>query len=137
MGKYSESDLMAKEKIIKDIINCAYNVRRELYCGYLESVYRNALLHELTLHGLESSSEVPIVVKYKDVVVGEFRADIIVENSVIIELKSVQSINTSHETQLVNYLTSTGIDSGLIINFGADKLEVKRKYRKYLPSESK
>lgn len=137
MGKYSDSDLLATEKIIKDIINCAYNVRRELYCGYLESVYKNALMHELYLQGLSAVSEVPIVVKYKETTVGEFKADIIVEGKVIVELKSVQTINASHETQLVNYLTATGIGNGLLINFGAEKLEIKRKYRHYKSSEIK
>lgn len=129
--KYSESDLLATEKVIKDIINCAYRVRSELFCGYLESVYRNALLIELKESGLKAEPEVPIFVKYKNNIVGEFKADIIVEGSVIVELKSVQSLNTAHATQLVNYLTATGINHGLLINFGADKLEIKRKYRVY------
>jgi GxxExxY protein len=68
-------------------------------------------------------------VHYNNVIVGEFRADIIVEDSVILELKAIQKLSTIHETQLVNYLTATKIEHGLLINFGSEKLEVKRKYR--------
>lgn len=130
-SKYSEFDLLSTEKLIKDIINCAYLVRKALYCGYLESVYQNALQIELEEHGILVDSQVPITVLYKEKVVGEFRADMIVENRVIIELKAVNALNSSHEIQLVNYLTATNIDNGLLINFGAEKLEIKRKYRKY------
>ena len=72
-----------------------------------------------------------INVYYDNTVVGEFRADLLVEKRVIMELKTVQTLNTAHEVQLVNYLTATHIDNGLLINFGASRLEVKRKYRLY------
>lgn len=121
------------ETLIKSIIQCIYNVRGILGPGYLESVYKNALMRELELNGLKASSEVPLKVSYKDVLVGEFRADIIVENSVIIELKAVETLHKSHEVQLVNYLTITGIDSGLLVNFGAPDIQIKRKYRIYTP----
>lgn len=134
---FSKYDLLAAEKIIKIIINCAYRVRHELYSGYLESVYSKALIYELQQEGLEVKAEVPLPVYYKDVVVGEFFADIIVDDKVILELKAVKQLVQSHELQLVNYLTATKIDNGLLINFGADKLEVKRKYRNYKPSEIK
>lgn len=122
---------MDKEELIKQIIKCAYNVRMKLYAGFLESVYRNALLIELSNNGLSTRKEVPINVYYNNAIVGEFRADIVVEDSVIIELKAVQKLSTIHEAQLVNYLTATNIEHGLLINFGADKIEIKRKYKTY------
>ena len=121
------------ETLIKSIIQCIYNVRGILGPGYLESVYKNALMRELELNGLKASAEVPLSVSYKDVLVGEFRADIIVENSVIIELIAVETLHKAHEVQLVNYLTITGIDSGLLVNFGAQDIQIKRKYRIYTP----
>ena len=120
---------MDQEELIKQIIQCAYNVRKELYAGFLESVYKNALLIELRKNGLKVDKEVPINVHYNNVIVGEFRADIIVEDSVILELKAIQKLSTIHEAQLVNYLTATKIEHGLLINFGSEKFEVKRKYR--------
>lgn len=82
---------MDKEELIKQIIQCAYNVRKKLYAVFLESVYRNALLIELRNHGLSVDKEVPINVHYNNVIVGEFRADIIVENSIILELKQYKN----------------------------------------------
>lgn len=121
------------ETLIKSIIQCIYNVRGILGPGYLESVYKNALMRELELNGLRAKTEVPLKVSYKDIIVGEFRADIIVENSVIIEIKVVETLHKAHEVQLVNYLTITGIDSGLLVNFGALDIQIKRKYRIYTP----
>ena len=122
---------MDVEKLIKQVVQCAYNVRMKLSAGFLESVYRNALLIELCDNGLKAEKEVPIIVHYNDIIVGEFRADIVVENSVIIELKATQHLSPTHEAQLVNYLTATDIEHGLLINFGADKIEIKRKYKTY------
>ena len=122
---------MGTEELIKKIISSAYNVRIELGPGFLEPVYKNALILELGKNDIACESEYPINVMYDDVVVGEFRADLIVEKKVIIELKAVSNIVAAHEVQLVNYLSATHIDNGLLINFGASKLEVKRKYRIY------
>ena len=123
---------MDSNDLIKKIIQCAYNVRTQLSAGYLESIYKKALLIELRENGLSAEEEYPITVFYNNIVVGEFRADIIVNNEVIIELKAVQNLHPIHEAQLVNYLTATNIDNGLLINYGSDKLEIKRKYRTYL-----
>lgn len=122
---------MEIEMLIKMIVQCAYNVRQHLAAGFLESVYQKALLLELEENGIEAESEVSINVYYKNEVVGEFKADILVEGEVIIELKSVQHLQSLHEAQLVNYLTATGKDHGLLINFGGERLEIKRKYREY------
>ncbi len=119
------------ERLIKIIIECAYQVRMELGPGFLESVYRNALGIELSKHGISYDMEYPLNVFYKDEVVGEFRADMIVDHRVIIELKAVANLVPAHEVQLVNYLHATHLDHGLLINFGAQKIEIKRKYRLY------
>ena len=120
---------MDVEKLIKAIIDCAYNVRIQLGPGFLESVYKNALVLELKKQGIYCESEYPVNVFYDDTVVGEFRIDLIVEKTVIVELKAVNNLMSAHEVQLVNYLTATQVDNGLLINFGAPKLEMKRKYR--------
>lgn len=122
------------EELIKVIINIAYEVRSHLVAGYLETVYKKAFLIELREAGLEVEDEVELPVLYKGHVIGDFRADIIVEGSVIIELKAVAHLLPVHEIQLVNYLTIAKIDNGLLINFGAaERLEIKRKYRVYTP----
>ena len=122
---------MNNEELIKQIIQCAYNVRTNLSAGFLESVYLNALLIEFQDNGLKAEREVPINVYYNNHLVGEFRADIVVEKCVIIELKAVQHLTATHEAQLVNYLTATKIEHGLLINFGSEKIEIKRKFRTF------
>jgi len=122
---------MDVEKIVSSVIDCAYKVRHVLMNVYLESVYENALMLELINCSINAENQVPLKVLYKGVVVGEYRIDILVENCLIVEIKAVSDINSAHEAQLVNYLTATNIDNGLLINFGSEKLEVKRKYRVY------
>ena len=122
------------EKLIPLVIDCAKNIRRQLGPGYLESVYKNAMIVELRKNNISYQTECPIKVFYEGYQVGDFKADIIVEDCLILELKAVMGLNVSHEVQLVNYLTSTGIDNGLLVNFGSEKLQYKRKYRVYHPS---
>ena len=122
---------MELDLLIKRIIQCAYNVHMQLPAGFLESVYQKALLIELKKKGLHAEGEMPISVYYDDCIVGEYRADIVVENKVIVELKAVANLLPVHEAQLVNYLTATKIDDGVLINFGSEHIEVKRKYRLY------
>ena len=122
---------MDVEELIKIVMGCAMNIRRHLGPGYLESVYKNAMLVELKKHSLTFEVEKPINVYYDGVLVGDFKADIVVEDYLIIELKAVQSLHIAHEIQLVNYLTATGIDNGLLVNFGSEELQFKRKFRVY------
>ena len=122
---------MDVETLVRTVIECAKNIRRHLGPGYLESVYKNAMLVELKKHSLFYEIEKPINVYYDNILVGEFKADIVVENVLILELKAVQSLHMAHEIQLVNYLTATGIDDGLLINFGSEELQFKCKYRIY------
>ena len=119
------------EMQVKKVMACAVNIRKHLGPGYLESVYKNAMLVELEKNGLTYEVEKPINVYYENVLVGEFKADIVVEGSLILELKAVSSLHVAHEIQLVNYLTATGIDDGLLINFGSEELQFKRKSRVY------
>lgn len=120
---------MQHEKITEQIIGCAYQVYNEMGFGFLESVYEKCMMIELANAGPVATAQTPITVQYKSQVVGEFVADIVVDNQVIVELKSVRSVIPAHEIQLVNYLVATGIDVGLILNFGEQKVEIKRKVR--------
>ncbi|MBL7213944.1 MAG: GxxExxY protein [Desulfobacteraceae bacterium] len=120
---------MEYEKITEIIIGCAYRVYNKMGFGFLESVYEKCLLIELRNAGLDTESQKPITVYYEGEVVGEFVADIIVNDAVIIELKSVRRIIKAHEVQLVNYLVATGKPVGLILNFGEGKVEIKRKVK--------
>ena len=117
---------MKHKELTGKIIECAFRVHKNLGFGFLESVYQNALLIELTKAGLKAEKERKIQVNYDGQVIGDFVADILVEEKVILELKSVREIHPAHEAQLINYLKATGIEVGLLINFG-EKVEIKRK----------
>ena len=119
-----ENDVLTEQ-----IIGCAMEVHRRLGPGYLESVYEKALMIEFKLKGLSCQNQVPIQVSYREEPIGEFVADIVVAGSVILELKACQLLHSRHEAQLVNYLVATGFDIGLLLNFGGDSLQFKRKYR--------
>ena len=118
MYKYSD--------ITDKIINCYYKVYNTLGFGFLEKVYERALCKELRNAGLNVKPQFPIDVYYQDGLVGEYFADMIVDNCVIIELKACETLNKLHENQLVNYLKATEIEVGLLLNFGK-KPEIKRK----------
>ena len=126
-----EPDIITTDQLISEVIECAKRIRRQLGPGFLEKVYKNAMVVELRKLKLNFETEKPIQVLYDGIVVGEYRTDIIVEGKLILELKATQDLSIANEVQLVNYLTSTGIDDGLLINFGSDKLQFKRKYRIY------
>ena len=117
------------EKITEKIIGCAFTVFNNMGSGYMESVYENCMLIELKKAGLSAISQHPIQVKYENQIVGHFIADLIIEELIIAELKAVSQLTKIHEAQLVNYLISTGIDVGLLINFGSENVQIKRKVR--------
>ena len=119
----SQYDLAGK------VIGLAMKVHRGLGAGFLESVYQNALFYELVKAHFKVESGKPIQVKYESVIVGDFKADLIVNDELIVELKAVSSLVVEHEVQLVNYLTATGKDIGLLLNFGGPSLEFKKKFR--------
>jgi GxxExxY protein len=108
------------------IRSAIFEVNKVLGYGFLEKIYENALLIELKKRGLNAESQVPINVKYKDEIVGDYFADIVVENKVILELKSVDLLQKIHEAQLLNYLKATGYKIGLLVNFTHPKAEIKR-----------
>ena len=107
------------------IISCVYNVSNELGCGFLENVYENAMLVALRKAGLSAQSQVRFKVFYQGVDVGEYIADVVVEGVVLLELKAARALDSSHQAQLLNYLRATGIEVGLLLNFGP-KPEFKR-----------
>ena len=117
---------MNTDIITEKIIGCAYAVGNELGVGFLEKVYENALLIELAKQGLHVEQQKRISVTYGGQVVGDYIADLIVEDAVIIEIKSAKSIERIHQAQLLNYLKATGIHTGLLLNFGTTRLGIKR-----------
>ncbi len=124
---------MEHQELTEKIIGCAMKVHSALGPGFFELVYRNALAHELRKGGLQPECEKLITVRYDGVPVGDFSADMLVEGHVILELKATQALAAANEVQLVNYLTATSIEIGLLLNFGAERLEFKRKTRTYRP----
>jgi GxxExxY protein len=121
---------MENQDLTKEIIAGAFAVHNSLGSGFLEKVYENSLLIELRERGFDVEQQFPISVFYKGVKVGDYVADLLVNKTIILELKAVENLHPIHETQLVNYLTATGLDIGLLINFGSSVV-VKRKYRVY------
>ena len=120
---------MQHSELTGKIIACAYKIYNKMGYGYLESVYEKCMLIELESISLNVESQKPLKVFYEGRIVGDFVADIIVNDTVIVELKSVSKIVKAHEIQLVNYLVTTNKSVGLILNFAKDKVEVKRKVK--------
>ena len=113
--------------LAEKVIGAAYDVYNNMDFGFLESVYENCLKIELEEKGLSLKQLEPIEVKYRGRAVGHFVADLIVEDTVIVELKAIKALNEAHEVQLVNYLVAIGKPVGLLINFSEKKVDVKRK----------
>jgi len=114
------------EKLSNRVIKCFYNVYNTLGYGFLERVYENALMIELAKNGLIAEKQRPVTVYYENQIVGEYFADIIVEESIILELKAADFLIEEHEFQLINYLKATDVEIGLLLNFGKNP-EFKRK----------
>jgi GxxExxY protein len=112
-----------------EVIDGAMKVHSTLGPGFLEPVYQNTLIWELRKSGFKAEAERPIGVHYDGQMVGAFTADVLVNDSLIVELKAIQSLAKAHEVQLVNYLVATGLEEGLLLNFGAERLEFKKKFR--------
>jgi GxxExxY protein len=121
---------MEDENLTERIIACAFKVHRGLGSGFLEKVYENAMLIELLKCGIHVRQQAPIAVMYENQHVGEYFTDLLVEDKVICELKAAQTLMPEHEMQLVNYLAATGINTGLLLNFGKS-VTVKRKFREF------
>ena len=112
--------------LTRAIIGCAFQVSNELGAGFLESVYEQAMLVALKEDGITAVSQKPIEVTFRGHTVGTFFADLLVENKVIVELKAAKAIGPEHQAQIINYLKATGIEVGLLLNFGNPKLEYRR-----------
>lgn len=112
--------------LTEKIIEAFYTVYNTLGYGFLEKVYENALLIELRKLGLLAVAQFPIQIRYDGSVIGEYFADVLVENQIIVEIKAAKTIGPEHEAQLLNYLKATSLEVGLILNFGP-KAEFKRK----------
>ena len=121
---------MKSEAITHKIIGAALRVYNALGFGFLESVYKKAMIIELSKGELKVEEEKPLNVYYEDNVVGDFYVDLLVEDEIVVELKSVQRLAKEHEVQLVNYLNGLKREVGLLINFGPSGVQVRRKYRK-------
>lgn len=119
-NNYIHSDLTDK------IIGCAYEVYKQLGHGFSEKVYENAMMIKLPQKGLDVVQQAPIKVYFEEKLVGEYFADILVNNKVVLEFKAVSALSKAHEVQLVNYLKATGIKVGLLINFG-EKIKIVRR----------
>jgi len=117
---YPEAGLTEK------ILGAAFNVHNTLGTGFLERVYENALAHELRKAGVAVGQQKAIQVRYDGVVVGDYQADLIVDNRVLVECKAVNNFDPVHEAQLLNYLRATDIRVGLLLNFGRPKLQYRR-----------
>jgi GxxExxY protein len=112
--------------ITYEIRGAVFEVNKELGPGFLEKVYENALLIELQKRDLKVQTQFPITVNYKNMPVGDYVADMLIEDKVIVELKTVEKLDNNHEAQLLNYLKATGIHIGLLVNFKNSKADIKR-----------
>ena len=122
---------MEHEDLTRKIIGCAYKVFNTLGFGFLESVYRKSLVIELENAELKAEEEKSLQVFYDGIVVGNFSLDLYIEDTIVVELKSVQSLLIEHEVQLVNYLKGMKREIGLLINFSPSGVDVKRKYKEF------
>lgn len=117
---------MLHEELTSEIIAAFYTVYNTMGYGFLEKVYENALIFELQKHGLDVKQQMPIQVYYEGQHVGEYFADLLIQDKIIVELKAAEEIIDAHQAQLVNYLKATNLEVGLVLNFGP-KPEFKRK----------
>jgi GxxExxY protein len=117
---------MEINELTYQIRGAVFEVNKVLGPGFLEKVYENSMMIELEKRNLEAQAQVPVKVEYKGFIVGEYFADIVVEEMIILELKAIESLQKIHEAQLLNYLKATDYKIGLLINFTYPKAEIKR-----------
>jgi GxxExxY protein len=126
MESAAKCAIYPEQELTQKILEGAFAVHNTLGCGFLERVYSNALLFELRNMNLSCEHEVPFEVRYKEAVVGDYCADLIVERRVIVELKACAGLDSVHEAQILNYLKASRIQVGLLLNFGKPKLQYRR-----------
>jgi len=122
----SNYDNMLFKELSYDVMSAVFEVHNALGPGFLERVYENALMAELALRGISAEAQKPLTVSYKNIEVGSYCADIVVNGQLLLELKAVDSLNKVHESQVLNYLKATGLGLGILINFGKERVESKR-----------
>ena len=125
---HDDTDNFLYSSITQDILKCCFEVMNTLGIGFAESMYHNALILAMTDLGLKVTSEQCFELRFKNRIVGHFRPDLLVEDSVIVELKCCEHLLPEHQAQLINYLAVTGKEVGLLVNFGRRKVEYKRVY---------
>jgi GxxExxY protein len=121
-----QSTVIEADQMTKKIIGAAFTVGNELGTGFLEKVYENALFFELKRNDLKVIQQHPIQIKYKGIIVGDYVCDLLVNDSIIVEIKCVRLLDSIHTAQCLNYLRATGKKVCLLINFGKKKVEIKR-----------
>lgn len=121
--------------ISEKVISCAFEVSKQLGAGFLEAVYENALCVELKQNGTDFQRQKNVEVFYKGQNVGNYVVDIVVENKLLLELKALSSLSPQHDAQVMNYLKATGIQVGLLLNFGRSKLAIRRIVWQYNETE--
>ena len=121
-----DNEKIIEKELVYKINRCVFEVYRVLGHGFLEKVYERALLKELKAKGLKAQAQVPIQIHYKGEIVGDYYADLVVEDKVIIELKAQENLSKAYDAQLLNYLKATKIQVGLLVNFTYPKATVKR-----------
>lgn len=117
---------VSDDELIERTIGAAFHVQNQLGAGFLDKVYENALWYELNERGLATERQKPIAVKYGTIVVGEYFADLVVQERLLIELKATKKLDEIHTAQVLNYLKATGFKNGLLMNFGSPRVEVRR-----------
>ena len=128
-GEQEEPHPLENDLLTEKVIGCAIKIHRVLGPGFLENIYHQALTHELNKAGISYISEARMKVMYDGIILGDYVADFLVDKRVVVELKAVEVLLKAHEIQLVNYLSAIKFDLGLLINFGGQKVQVKRKFR--------
>ncbi|WP_047550438.1 GxxExxY protein [Methylotenera sp. G11] len=123
---HADKNKILLDEISQKIIGCAYKVSNSLGNGFVEKVYENALCIDLINAGLELKQQQNLHVLYQNIIVGDFTADIIVNNLIIVELKACKGLDTVHQAQCMNYLKATNLSVCLLINFGNPKVEIRR-----------
>jgi GxxExxY protein len=126
MESAAKCAIYPEQELTQKILEGAFAVHNTLGCGFLEKVYSNALLFELRNMNLSCEHEVPFKVRYRETVVGDYCADLIVERRVLVELKACASLENVHEAQILNYLKASSVHVGLLLNFGKSKLQYRR-----------
>ena len=126
-----DADRRRLDEITRNVIGCSYTIANALGHGFLEKVYENALAHELRKSGFAVEQQKPVKVIYDKIVVGDYVADLLVQGTVLVELKAVRSLDDIHAAQCLNYLKATGLSVCLLINFGTPKVQIKRLVNKF------